>query len=282
VGTARGLLHSIENEPARARTRRWSAEAAGRLVGTAVAKLAWWTERMELAELWVGVRPEFRNEGIGGRMYELAEEHLVANGARRLNTWVVDEAGQRFVAQRGYEPTHSAQLWSVDPRTVDVGDLPRLESERAAEGFRLAPLRVARDRARDLHALYTEAGADEPDAEPDTNVPFEDWRRSLDNPDLSPDGSFVVLHGERPVSLAFLGVDLEGRRASHWMTGTLRDYRRRGLARLVKMATIRWAAENGITAIYTGNDSTNADMLALNEHLGYRRTTTGTTYEKTV
>jgi GNAT superfamily N-acetyltransferase len=66
------------------------------------------------------------------------------------------------------------------------------------------------------------------------------------------------------------------------MTGTLREYRRRGLARLVKLAAIRWAAENGITALHTDNDSTNADMLALNEHLGYRPTATGTTFAKTL
>ena len=54
------------------------------------------------------------------------------------------------------------------------------------------------------------------------------------------------------------------------MTGTAPDFRRRGLARLAKEATIRWAAEAGIRTIVTSNDTTNADMLALNEHLGYR------------
>lgn len=56
------------------------------------------------------------------------------------------------------------------------------------------------------------------------------------------------------------------------LTGTLREFRRRGLARLVKLATIRWAAEHGITAIYTGNDTENAPMLALNDSLGFHPT----------
>ena len=54
------------------------------------------------------------------------------------------------------------------------------------------------------------------------------------------------------------------------MTGTAPEFRRRGLARLAKEATIGWAAEAGIRTIVTSNDTTNADMLALNEHLGYR------------
>jgi GNAT superfamily N-acetyltransferase len=137
-----------------------------------------------------------------------------------------------------------------------------------------------RERPRELHALYAEAVADEPADEPETNVPFDDWKRMLDSPDLSLEGSVVVLHGERPVSFAWIGVDLDGGRASHWMTGTLREYRRRGLARLAKLAAIRWAAENGITTLYTANDSANADMLALNEHLGYRPTSVAKTYAK--
>jgi RimJ/RimL family protein N-acetyltransferase len=53
-------------------------------------------------------------------------------------------------------------------------------------------------------------------------------------------------------------------------TGTLREYRGRGLALAVKLATTRWAAEHGITQISTDNDETNAPMLAINRRLGYK------------
>jgi GNAT superfamily N-acetyltransferase len=54
------------------------------------------------------------------------------------------------------------------------------------------------------------------------------------------------------------------------MTATHPDFRRRGLARLAKLASIRWAAELGITSILTSNDRENPAMLALNDSLGYR------------
>jgi GNAT superfamily N-acetyltransferase len=54
------------------------------------------------------------------------------------------------------------------------------------------------------------------------------------------------------------------------MTGTAQTFRRRGLARLVKLASIQWASGVGIRAISTGNDEENAGMLALNRELGYR------------
>jgi len=281
VVSPRGLLHAIENEPARARTRLWSAEKDGRLIGAAAARFSVSTERDDLAFIWIGVDADARRRGIGGRLYSLGEEHVTAHGARRLETWVVDdEDGRRFAVRRGFEPTRQSRMWSLDPRTIDLADLPRLERERAAEGFRLEPLRAVREHERELHALFAEAAADEPADDPHTNLPFEEWvRTTLAHPDLSLEGSFVALHGDRPVSLAWLAVDGDGR-ASHWFTGTLRAYRRRGLARFLKLATIRWAASSGITTLLTGNDAANADMLALNEHLGYRPLATGTTYAK--
>jgi GNAT superfamily N-acetyltransferase len=280
--TPAGLLHALATEPERARARRWAAEAGGEIVGVAYARFAWATEHDDVANVWVGVAPERRRAGLGARLYELAERYLVESGARNLETWVSgDPAGARFLERRGFSATRSARLWSVDPRTVDVTALAELERRHEAEGFRLAPLRTVRELERELYRLFTESLADIPADHPETNVHFDEWRRGmLEHPDLSVDGSFVALDGQRPVSAAWLGVDLEGGLASHWMTGTLRDYRRRGLARLVKLAALGWAAENGITAVYTGNDSTNADMLALNEHLGFRDSIESTVYAK--
>ena len=66
------------------------------------------------------------------------------------------------------------------------------------------------------------------------------------------------------------------------MTGTLRAYRGRGLARLAKLAGIRWCAENGVHTLLTANDSQNAPMLAINERLGYRPNLVREEYSKTV
>jgi RimJ/RimL family protein N-acetyltransferase len=54
------------------------------------------------------------------------------------------------------------------------------------------------------------------------------------------------------------------------MTGTLRDYRGRGLAQLAKRATLANAAKRGVELVSTENDQTNGPMLRVNEKLGYR------------
>jgi GNAT superfamily N-acetyltransferase len=111
-----------------------------------------------------------------------------------------------------------------------------------------------------------------PGDEPDTELTLADWK--LDDfgvPDLSDDGSFVALEGERVVSLAFLAVDATRKLAYNQMTATLPESRRRGLALAVKTAAARWAAANGFERILTENAEDNAGMLAVNERLGYRR-----------
>jgi GNAT superfamily N-acetyltransferase len=82
--------------------------------------------------------------------------------------------------------------------------------------------------------------------------------------------SALVLAAGRPVSIALLRVDLEGRQAHNDQTGTARGHRGRGLATLAKLATIRWAREHGIERIITDNSENNAAMLAINDRLGYR------------
>jgi GNAT superfamily N-acetyltransferase len=95
---------------------------------------------------------------------------------------------------------------------------------------------------------------------------------TLQSPLLDLDVSAVVLVDDRPAAFAWLNGDREGGYGENEMTGTHPDFRRRGLARLAKEQSIRWAAEAGLHTLYTSNETTNADMLRLNEHLGYRPT----------
>jgi GNAT superfamily N-acetyltransferase len=187
-----------------------------------------------------------------------------------LRTEAFDDDGRRFARNRGYDETREERLSQLDVRGADLSELAELETAAAADGFRLAPLRDLLDRDRELHAMYLEAAKDMPSDDPHRDVPYEQWRRdALGDPLLEVEGSMNVLHGERPVTFAWIVADREGRRAEHELTGTLRAYRGRGLARLAKLAVVRWCGENGIDTLLTGNDATNAPMLAINDRLGY-------------
>jgi len=261
IETGQLVWHRASKPPPRAFQRDWVAESNGALVGHAFAGLEWSAPEAGKGRFWIGVHPEHRGRGVGAELYRTVEAHLRSAGAYRLRTWVDgDPAGERFVGQRGFELTSADRVADVDPRAVDLSRLPELE----ARGFRLASLAASLDQVEALFELCRNGEVDLP---PD----LVEWKwDELEHPNLSYEGSFVVLDGEQPVSLGFLTVDPERRIAYNVLTATLPDYRRRGLALLVKLATTRWAAANGIKRLLTENDRENTGMLALNDSLGYR------------
>ena len=272
VHSAAGLRHRLATEPAEAHARRWVADDDGEVVGLGYSGFELYAGRPGVAFVSIGVTARSRRRGLGGALWERVEAHLRELRAERLLAeGEPDDASRRFAESRGFRHTMTRRLSSVDPRTSDVSGLAALEAEKAREGFTLAPFSALRDRAHDLFELDAAASRDIPLDEPLTNFRFERWESDhLRHPDTSLDGSYAVLADGKPVSFALLRADLERRIAGNDMTGTLREYRGRGLARLAKLATIAWAAQHGITSIVTENDETNAPMLALNVSLGYR------------
>jgi GNAT superfamily N-acetyltransferase len=277
--TAEGVLHWRDAQPERAGARLWVADEGGRIVGWAETRIRWTTSASDVGDLWAYVVPSHRGRRIGAALYDEAERHLLAVGARVLESWTYTDAGTQLLGNRGFRATGTEQVSILDPADADYSALEALEEEKRAEGFRLVPLSEVRGRVEELHRVYAAASADVPEYFREDDVRLDEWRReTLDHPQLSAEGSFVVVAGDQPVALAFLEVDEPARIAANEMTGTLPEFRRRGLARLVKLATIRWAAEHRIAAIQTGNSHENPGILALNARLGYRPVATETHY----
>lgn len=261
------LDHPVRGEHGR---RRVATEGA-RVVGWAIAGRSTWTAgRVGCA--YVGVRPERRERGIGRLLWEVAERHLERLAVTRTNSGskVSDEAAARFVEARGFRPTRRDQAWSVDPRAVATTGLPERLRAAPAAGLRLVPVRDLLDRPEDLYRLELALEGDLPSDLP-IGQSYQAWRvHDFDTPLFAPDASFCVLDGDDPVAVTWIYLDEARHRAGHGMTGTLPAYRHRGLARLVKLASIRWLSEHGVTTLFTDNDTENGDMLTLNEHLGFR------------
>ncbi len=271
--TAAYLVHRERTEPERARRRSWLAFEDADLVGFATSAVKW-DEPGSVGRFWIGVRPDRRRRGIGAALYEEAGAHALAVGVQRLTVEVDDDpAGRRFVEARGFERISAEVVSSLDPRLTDLGELDALQAATLAAGFALRTLRAMTERNAELAAFYDAAEAWPPGGDESNRIsPDELWRFIFERPELSWDGSFVIVDDRaRLVSLATLVVDHSAGRAENDWTATLPDLRGRGLARLGKLATIRWARNAGIREIVTANDDGNVPMLALNERLGYRR-----------
>jgi GNAT superfamily N-acetyltransferase len=266
------LAHRERAAPERARRNSWLAVENGDAVGFATSAVKW-DEPGAVGRFWIGVRPDRRERGIGAALYDLAERHARTIGMRRLTVEVDDDpGGRRFVEARGYERISAEIVSSLDPGLADLSELDGLLAATSAAGFELTTLQAMADRREDLAAFYEAAGAWPPGGEGNRVTAKELWRYIFERPDLSWNGSFVIVDElARLVALASLVVDQAVGRAENDWTATLPELRGRRLALLAKLATIRWARDAGIREIVTANDDDNVPMLTLNERLGYRR-----------
>jgi GNAT superfamily N-acetyltransferase len=269
--TPAGVLHWRYAQPERAHAGMWVAEEAGRIVGWAEARIRWTTSVTDIGDLFAYVLPGERGRGLGAPLYAQTERHLRGLGARVLESWSYTAAGDALLEARGFRATGRERISALDLAQSDTGALDELEERLAAGGFRIVSLGQVRDRVPELHRLYAEASADVPEYFKEDDVRLDEWRvETLEHPQLSSEGSFIALAPDgTPAALAFLELDEPAGLAMNEMTGTLVAYRRRGLARLVKLASIRWAKEQGYEKILTGNAESNEGMLGLNVSLGY-------------
>jgi GNAT superfamily N-acetyltransferase len=258
VGSLEGWRHSVRAEPAGAQRRFWAAEHEGEIVGWASAALDY--ESAELPGTFaVSVVPEHRGRGIGGTLFERCDEHLRAIGAAIVDTSSEDSADAcGFLERRGFRHAHTTRISGIDPAEVEAASAPADVELRSLD--ELDPELV--------FALDEQVSQDIPNQDLDA-LELEQWLEDYwRHPDVDLEGSVAAVVDGRPVSFSHLFVG-PGQRGMTGLTGTLRPYRRRGLAELVKRATLANAARRGTRLVVTYNDETTAAMLRLNEKLGY-------------
>jgi RimJ/RimL family protein N-acetyltransferase len=252
-------LHRRSAIPERARLFSRVAELDGRIVGGVEALLNFFGSG-DVASLRIWVRPEHRGSGIGSALYDLGFEHIRSLGARQATSMFEEsEAGVSFASRRGWTEARAETLSLLDPRTV---------SERPDPAFDVRPARALDP--RELHRIDEETTRDMPAFEQVGEIDYQEWCDFVwDSPLFTRDGSFGAVVDDRVASISLLVGNTELGRGMNMFTGTSREHRGRGLALAVKLATTRWAANNGLTQIVTTNDETNAAMLAVNRRLGY-------------
>jgi GNAT superfamily N-acetyltransferase len=260
VGSERALRHAAAAAPPEAHRRYWAADDAGRLVGWATAAIEYQSSERP-GFLQASVSPESRKAGIGAALVERCEAHLAGLGVTTVLSFTTPEDGARsFATARGFRHANTNRVSGVDPRTIEPPGVP--------PGVDLRPL-AALD-PRKVYELDAATMSDVPGEVAMDDVSFDQWFDDYwSHPDTDLDASTAAVVDGRPVAFTHLRTAPGGRAVTD-MTGTLRDYRCRGLALLVKRATLVNAAERGVELVLTENDETNAPMLRVNERLGYQ------------
>jgi GNAT superfamily N-acetyltransferase len=258
INTAELRRDLAEPVPAR-KSAAWVALAGDAVVGTAKAGINNWTTDTGVGELSAAVHPDHRLRGIGTALVDAADEHLAKAGAVRVQTFAV-ESSAGFATKRGFEQNRSLQYVSTELRS-----LPPQPS--TPSGIGLVPFSEVEPKL--VYDADAAAIVDEPsDSAPDA-IAYDDWTHEIwDAPALRHDLSVVAVDDGQVVAFTF--VEADGDRVWSGMTGTLRQYRGRGLAKAVKSAALRRARDAGIVTAATSMDDRNGPMLAVNTWLGYR------------
>jgi GNAT superfamily N-acetyltransferase len=255
------IVSRISAVPERAGLRVWIAEVNGEAIGRADAFMNFLSKGSRSCFVGVTVRSDHRRRGVGAELHELCVGRAEELGAAGLITnFYENPAGVAFARALGWREVRAETESILDPRTV---------TEAAPTDVDLRPVTEVDPQL--VWRVDVESSLDVPQTETVDDIPYEEWEdHVLRYPIFEPDGSFVAVVDGVVAAVSLLVADRDSGRATNMFTGTLREYRGRGLARAVKLATTHWAAANGITQITTTNDETNAAMLAVNRRLGYQ------------
>jgi GNAT superfamily N-acetyltransferase len=247
--------------PAEAEMIRICAEIDGQVMAAANGGLNPYAGEPGMATASVRVHPEVRGQGIGTALYERIEAHLRGIGARRVHANVMDdEASMAAATRRGFVFGAIDQFIVVDPR-----DLP--PQPAAAAGVTV--MTAAQAGPDPFYQVSDTAARDEPGDVAFAGMPYADWLEHY-WPTVDRDISMIALVHGRPAATTALDANYDTGRAMSIGSDALREFRGRGLVKLIKSVSLRAAAERGITAAYTANDEVNAPIRAINAWLGYR------------
>ena len=113
---------------------------------------------------------------------------------------------------------------------------------------------------------------DVPTAEEINIWPFETWKeRYWESKERLAEGSFMAFDRDKLVGISQLVISAKEGNLKTGLTGVLRDYRAKGIAKALKLLATKYAIAKGYKTISTYNHSINKPMLAINEAMGYEK-----------
>lgn len=215
------------------------------------------------------VLPGHRRRGIGSALLRPLATHVGDLGLPELRASVDDLESLRFAEHFGFVEI-DRQIEQV--RTL--GHEPPTPAPPAGVEV------ILLDQQPDLWAACfdtfgTEVLADFALANP-LHITAEQWATSW-----AGDPMFLALHDGEVIGCAGIHRDTDRpERGENALTAVRRHWRGRGVASHLKRRTLRWAAEHGLSEVYTWTQAGNLAMLRLNEHLGYVTGTTSITVSR--
>ena len=263
VDTAEGYL----DWKRQARETIWLlASEAGRDVGTGIG-VGGWHSPEGVARAEVRVVADARGRGVGSAL--LAELSAWARGLDygELMGGVkeADAESLAWAGRRGFVEVGRNSMLVLDLTAIEA---PRVE---APDGIEIVSWAQRPGVERGMYEVARQAYPDVPGEEEAEIASFEEWlSMDMQGAGDRPEATFLAFAEGEVVAYAKLSLSLARPTvAMHDMTGVLRAWRGRGIARALKAAEIAWAKESGYERLETQNEERNEPIRRLNERFGY-------------
>lgn len=227
-------------------------------------------------DLDLAVTSGYRGRGIGGALYQALQEALAPYDPVSLSAGVRENApaSLRFAQSRGFQEVMRAWELTYDLTTPEPPQYAGILARVLAEGYELrsySQLSDHPDRDRKLYDLVMEVRRDVPMPDAVTDMSFEAWSKGLQSPFFWGDGYWIGLKDGEMVALSALWKGQETGELRTGLTALRRAHRGSGLAKALKLASLRAAREAGYRSVKTWNESNNERMLRINDQLGFVR-----------
>lgn len=234
------------------------------------------------------VDPASQRRGIGSALYERMLAELASRDALLARGEVQESmsASVAFLDRRGFVEVQREWESRLDVAAFDFAAFAGAEERVNQNGITVTTLTAEGERDPQILArvyeLHTACERDVPAVDPVTDVPYELFlANAIDAPNALADAHFLARHGERYVGLSNLFRSLEEPQILYQgLTGVLREYRGRGIAMALKLATVRYARAHGYRELRTWNDTRNRPMLRINEAMGFAKQPVWIVFEK--
>jgi RimJ/RimL family protein N-acetyltransferase len=235
----------------------------------------------ERAELYLVVKPEYRQKGAGRLLYEELATAMQGKGYKAMGTSVMEDSPESlaFIQRRGFVVVRHSIRMEMDLDEFDDRPFDAIIERLKGEGFcftSMEELGNTEEAQRNLYDLNETVQRSIPGQTGDPAwANFEAFQKGVCGSKwYRPAGQIIAIDTAtgKWAGMSAISIMGEVNYAYNLFTGVDMAYRNRKLAQAVKVLALRYARSTlGIHSVQTDHNIKNLPMIAIDNKLGYRK-----------
>jgi GNAT superfamily N-acetyltransferase len=270
--TKEDIRFEYEKEAKRTNLKAYVVEINGEAVAIAEYYKSWYktTDNRNIIGLGIYVDSRYQGKGIGSYADEFILKEIRKENVKSVVTHVLNSHinSINFLIKRGFYEIYSYYELELDLEKISIENLhnqcktfENIEVISLKEEKELDKLKLYELIKTIYHDMPSPLLYDFPD--------FKEWQESFfNNPYAIFDSFFIAKKGNEYIGFSSLNKEND-EIANQGITGVIKDYRDKGIAKALKLKVIEHAKQKGFKIIRTWNGCSNYKILTLNRKLGF-------------